>query len=80
MAILHGALLTILNGQLAIRELLKIETGSTFSNISHFIHSQKFGIYSVDFNDPSRPRAQKLSGKTYAQIVADNGFPAPAKK
>ena len=45
-----------------------------------FVISQKYGLYSVDFNDPARPRTQKLSGRTYAKIVADNGFPSPTKK
>ncbi|XP_059474929.1 lactase/phlorizin hydrolase-like [Neocloeon triangulifer] len=40
-------------------------------------YTQKFGLYSVDFNDPNRPRTRKLSAATYAQIIADNGFPAP---
>jgi hypothetical protein len=44
MVILHGALLTILNGQLAIRELLKIETGSTFSkNVSYLFAAKSLG-------------------------------------
>ncbi|CAB3365157.1 Hypothetical predicted protein [Cloeon dipterum] len=42
-------------------------------------YSQKFGLYSVDFNDPARPRSRKYSAQVYAQIIADNGFPAPAE-
>jgi beta-glucosidase/6-phospho-beta-glucosidase/beta-galactosidase len=58
----------------------KLKLNEIVLSTQHIIFSQKFGIYSVDFNDPGRPRAQKLSGKTYAQIIADNGFPAPATK
>lgn len=72
-----GASLTISNGIKDIRlfffsfQLIQNKLVSDFS--------QKYGIYSVDFNDPARPREQKLSARTYAKIVADNGFPAPAK-
>lgn len=80
-ATLHGALLIILNGRLDIRKFItKIQIQLNLSNHSVFEFSQKFGIYSVDFDDPARPRTQKLSGKRYAQIIADNGFPAPPKK
>ncbi|XP_006820738.1 cytosolic beta-glucosidase-like [Saccoglossus kowalevskii] len=37
-------------------------------------YSSKFGLYHVDFTDPSRPRTPKTSVKTYRQIVKDNGF------
>ncbi|CAB3361862.1 Hypothetical predicted protein [Cloeon dipterum] len=40
-------------------------------------YSQKFGLYQVDFNDPSRPRTRKESAIAYAQIISDNGFPQP---
>jgi hypothetical protein len=36
-------------------------------------------MYSIDFNDPARPRKQKLSARTYAKIIEDNGFSVPAK-
>ncbi|KAF4531659.1 hypothetical protein B566_EDAN016960 [Ephemera danica] len=39
-------------------------------------YSARFGIHSVDFTDPARPRIPKASAATYKQIVADNGFPA----
>jgi beta-glucosidase/6-phospho-beta-glucosidase/beta-galactosidase len=75
----HGALLIILNGHLDIRKFItKNEIKGVLSMA--YVLRQKYGLYSVDFNDPARPRTQKLSGRTYAKIVADNGFPAPAEK
>lgn len=38
-------------------------------------YSEHFGLYSVDFEDPNRPRVPKKSAMTFAQIVKDNGFP-----
>lgn len=39
---------------------------------------EKFGIHYVNFSDPERPRTAKDSAKFYTQVIADNGFPAPA--
>ncbi|XP_065570473.1 lactase/phlorizin hydrolase-like [Artemia franciscana] len=37
-------------------------------------YTEKFGIHSVDFNNPERPRTMKESAKLYQKIVNDNGF------
>ena len=37
-------------------------------------YSEKFGIYHVDFEDPSRERTPKQSALYYKQIVSENGF------
>lgn len=34
----------------------------------------KFGLYSVNFTDPTRPRTIKESGKFYSTLVKNNGF------
>nr|BAG71912.1 beta-glucosidase [Corbicula japonica] len=34
----------------------------------------KFGLYSVNFTDPNRPRTIKESGKFFTQLVHDNGY------
>jgi len=72
-----GALLTTLNGTLATRRTQNQTNKFIFINV---IYSERFGIYRVDYNDPERPRTQKLSARTYAQIIRDNGFPAPENK
>ena len=41
----------------------------------NFGYTERFGLYSVDFRDPERPRQPKLSADYYAQIIQDNGFP-----
>ena len=38
-------------------------------------YSERFGMHYVNFSDPARPRTPKASVRTYAKIVADNGFP-----
>lgn len=38
-------------------------------------YTERFGLHYVNFSDPDRPRIPKDSVNTYAQIVADNGFP-----
>ncbi|XP_077866149.1 cytosolic beta-glucosidase-like [Saccoglossus kowalevskii] len=37
-------------------------------------YSERFGLYHVDFNNPSKPRRPKLSAKLYTTIVENNGF------
>jgi len=37
-------------------------------------YTEKFGLYSVDFNDPDRPRTPKDSAAFYASIIEANGF------
>lgn len=37
-------------------------------------YTEKFGLHSVDFNDPQRPRTPKASAKFFRQLVSDNGF------
>ncbi|KAG8231276.1 hypothetical protein J437_LFUL010314 [Ladona fulva] len=37
-------------------------------------YTQKFGIYSVDFDDPERRRTAKESAKAYSTIIKNNGF------
>ncbi|XP_071441900.1 myrosinase 1 isoform X2 [Hetaerina americana] len=37
----------------------------------------KFGLYSVDFDDPERPRVAKESSKVYKEIIKNRGFLAP---
>ncbi len=36
--------------------------------------SDKFGVHSVDFDDPERPRTPKESSRYLADIVKTNGF------
>jgi beta-glucosidase/6-phospho-beta-glucosidase/beta-galactosidase len=36
----------------------------------------KFGVYNVDFDDPSRPRKMKASGAFLKTIFTANGFDA----
>ena len=36
--------------------------------------SEKFGLHSVDFEDPMRPRTPKASSAFIAKIASDNGF------
>ncbi|XP_046382662.1 myrosinase 1 isoform X2 [Ischnura elegans] len=40
----------------------------------------RFGLYSVDFEDPERPRAAKESARVYAEIVKNRGFPEPQQQ
>ena len=35
---------------------------------------EKFGLHSVDFDDPSRPRTPKASSQFLKEIVTNNGF------
>ena len=35
---------------------------------------EKFGLHSVDFEDPERPRTAKASAAFISKIAADNGF------
>lgn len=35
----------------------------------------RFGIHSVDFDDPNRPRTPKRSAQVYKEIIHNNGFP-----
>ena len=35
---------------------------------------EKFGLHSVDFNDPERPRTPKASSKYLKEIITNNGF------
>jgi len=42
-------------------------------------YSQKFGLHSVDFDDPSRPRKPKASSKFLHKIITNNGFIANQK-
>jgi len=37
-------------------------------------YSEKFGLHSVDFDDPSRPRTPKASSQFLKEIVTNNGF------
>nr|XP_039253969.1 uncharacterized protein LOC120331019 [Styela clava] len=39
-------------------------------------YGPKFGLFNVDFNDPSRPRTPKRSATFYKEIIQNNGFPA----
>ncbi|NXE91445.1 LPH hydrolase, partial [Menura novaehollandiae] len=39
---------------------------------------EKFGLYHVDFTDPTLPRRPKASARYYSQLVNCNGFPDPA--
>jgi beta-glucosidase len=40
-------------------------------------YSERFGIYSVNFTDPARPRTPKASAAYLKQLFLDNGFPEP---
>jgi lactase-phlorizin hydrolase len=40
-------------------------------------YTEKFGLYSVDFNDPNRTRTPKKSVGALSKIYAENGFPKP---
>jgi len=37
-------------------------------------YTEKFGLHSVDFDDPARPRRPKASAGFISKIAADNGF------
>ncbi|XP_046546593.1 lactase-phlorizin hydrolase-like [Haliotis rubra] len=37
-------------------------------------YSEKFGLYSVNFSDPARPRTPKASAAFYHDVIKDNGF------
>jgi len=37
--------------------------------------SEKFGLYMVDFEDPSRTRTAKDSVTFYRKLIQDNGWP-----
>lgn len=39
----------------------------------------KYGVHSVDFNNPDLPRTPKASALYLKQVIADNGFPIPKK-
>ncbi|XP_065341160.1 myrosinase 1-like [Cloeon dipterum] len=39
-------------------------------------YTEKFGLYSINFTDPRRPRSRKFSAEVYSNIIANNGFPA----
>jgi beta-glucosidase/6-phospho-beta-glucosidase/beta-galactosidase len=41
-------------------------------------YAATFGLHRVDFDDPARPRTPKQSAAFYAQLIADNGWPAPS--
>ena len=50
-------------------------TRKVFFNIETiYIHREKFGLHSVDFDDPSRPRTPKASSQFLKEIVTNNGF------
>ncbi|XP_034235648.1 myrosinase 1-like [Thrips palmi] len=38
-------------------------------------YAHKFGIYHVDFEDPNRPRTQKMSAKFYQRLIATRKVP-----
>ena len=38
---------------------------------------EKFGLHSVDFNDPTRQRTPKASSKFVRDIFVNNGFVNP---
>ena len=42
-----------------------------------FNFSEKFGMHSVDFNDPNRPRTSKASSRFFKEIADNNGFVMP---
>ena len=44
------------------------------NNILKIICREKFGLHSVDFNDPERPRTPKASSKYLKEIITNNGF------
>ncbi|XP_035753771.1 lactase-phlorizin hydrolase isoform X2 [Egretta garzetta] len=39
---------------------------------------ERFGLYHVNFTDPTLPRRPKASARYYSQIINCNGFPDPA--
>lgn len=41
-------------------------------------YSEKFGLYFVNYSDPSLPRIPRASAKFFASITRCNGFPDPA--
>ena len=40
-------------------------------------YTVNFGLHSVNFADPNRPRTPKRSAHYYYQVMKDNGFPLP---
>ncbi|XP_077982925.1 cytosolic beta-glucosidase-like [Glandiceps talaboti] len=41
-------------------------------------YASRFGLFYVDYRDPSRPRTPKASASAYARIIRNNGFPEPS--
>ncbi|CAH1258256.1 LCT [Branchiostoma lanceolatum] len=41
-------------------------------------YTERFGLHSVDFTDPNRPRTPKQSVSFYKDVIANNGFPEGA--
>ena len=38
-------------------------------------YSEKFGVHSVNFKDPSRPRTPKKSAGWFKNVIKNNGIP-----
>ena len=67
---------TTLNGLEDTRETTIVEKilDVNVENLVFFPSSEKFGLHSVDFNDPDRPRTPKESSKYLKSLVLANGF------
>jgi hypothetical protein len=61
-----------------VRQLEQFDMCTANYVVKHFLchFSEKFGVHSVDFNDPDRTREAKESSRFLKQLFQDNGFVA----
>jgi len=45
-----------------------------------FGYTSKYGLYQVDFSDPTRARTPKASVAFYRKLITDNGWPVPISR
>ena len=70
---LLGLWWTTLSGPVATRKYKKENYNKAKTSNLHTFR-EKFGLHSVDFNDPSRPRTPKESAKYMGKLAAANAF------